>query len=165
MDKRIYFDKFISEDDFKYFSKLAFNEKVMVMNYGRVFTLEEAKKCYKKMLENNKVCEEFGSFKVFEATTNNFIGLGDISISEDFTEAEVEYLLFPEYWGQGYGSEILGNLLNKAEERKSIQRVTAIIDPNNVASKKILLNQGFESQKTYEIDDGSMAEMLSKTII
>ncbi|WBW95970.1 hypothetical protein [Oceanirhabdus sp. W0125-5] len=49
MTNRIYFDKFLTEDDFKYFLSLSSNEKVMVMNFGRVFTLEESKSFYKKI--------------------------------------------------------------------------------------------------------------------
>ena len=164
MKNKIYFEKFLSEDDFEYFLNLVSNEKIMVMNYGRVFSLEEAKKCYKRLLENSKKHERFGSFKVFEIDTNIFIGLGALVISDDFTEAEVEYMLLPEYWGNGYGSEIIRELLKKAEETTSIQQVTGIIDPNNIASKKILLNNGFVSCKIYEIDDGSPSEMLSKKI-
>ncbi|GCD10554.1 GNAT family N-acetyltransferase [Clostridium tagluense] len=165
MANRIYFKKFLCEDDFQYFLKLVFNEKIMVMNYGRVFLLEEAKKCYKRLLEDNKKNEGFGSFKVFEMNTNVFIGSGALVISDDLTEAEVEYMILPEYWGKGYGSEIVRELLNKAEETKSIQRVTAITDPNNIGSKKILLSNDFVSCKIYEIDDGSPAEMFSKQII
>lgn len=164
MTNRIYFKKFLSEDDFQYFLNLVSNEKIMVMNYGRVFLLEEAKNYYKRLLENNEKHKDFGQFKVFETATNIFIGSGALAINDDFTEAEVEYLLLPEYWGKGFGSEIVVELLNVAEESNSIKRVTAITDPNNIASKKILLNNGFVSCKTYEIDDGSPAEMFSKNI-
>jgi len=164
LENRIYFKKFLSEDDFQYFLNLVLNEEVMVMNYGRVFQLEEAKKCYKHMVESNKYHEDFGSFKVFEKDTNTFMGSSAFIINNDFTEGEIEYMLLPEYWGKGYGREIVRELLKKAEERKSIQQVTAIIDPNNIASKKILLNNGFESCKLYEIDDGSSAELFSKKI-
>lgn len=165
MGNRIYFKKFLSENDFQYFLNLVLNEKVMVMNYGRVFALEEAKKCYKHLLESNKKHEDFGGFKVFEKDTNTFMGSSALIINNDFTEAEIEYMLLPDYWGKGYGSEIVRELLKKAEETTSIQQVTAIIDPNNIASKKILLNNGFVSCKIYEIDDGSPAEMLSKKIV
>jgi len=127
--------------------------------------IEEAKKCYSRMLESNKNHEDFGSFKVFEKNTSTFMGSGALIVNNDSTEAEIEYMLLPEYWGKGYGSEIVNELLNKAKETKSIQQVTAIIAPNNIASRKILLRNGFVSFKTYKIDDGSPAEMFSKNII
>lgn len=165
MNNRIYFEKFLSEDDFQYYLDLVSNEEVMVMNYGRVFTLEESNLTYKGILKNNKNYENFGYFKVFEKDTNVFIGSGAITLNDDFTEAEIEYMLMPDYWGKGYGSEIVRNLLKKAEETKSIHKVIAITDHNNLVSKKILFNNGFVSCKIFEIDDGSLAEMHSKEII
>lgn len=162
---RIYFEKFLSEEDFEYFSQLAFNEETMVMNYGRVFSLEEAKKFYKGIMNVNTKHADLGYFKVFERTTDKFIGLGALSVNDDFTEAEVEYLLLPDYWGKRYGSEMVGELLKKAEETKSIQKVIGIIDPNNIGSRKILINNDFVSCKIYEVDDGTLAEMFSKEII
>lgn len=44
------------------------------MNYGRVFTLEEANLICKSMLKNNEDYEGFGYFKVFEKATSAFIG-------------------------------------------------------------------------------------------
>lgn len=164
MKNEIYLKKFSSEDDFEYFFKLVSNEKIMVMNYGRVFTLEEAKKYYEKVLSINAKHKELGQFKVFEAITHNFIGLGAIVANEEVTEAEIEYLLLPDYWGKGYGSSLAETLISMAEGIKRIKKVTAIADPNNVGSKKILLKNGFVSSKVYEIDDGSLAEMFHKII-
>lgn len=164
MKNKIYFEKFSSEDDFEYFFKLVSNEKIMVMNYGRVFTLEEAKKYYKKVLEINEKYKGFGQFKVFEGSNKNFIGLGAIVANDELTEVEIEYLILPDYWGKGYGSSIAETLLSMAEGVKSIKKVTAIADPNNIGSKKILLKNGFVSSRVYEIDDGSLAEMFHKII-
>lgn len=164
MGNRIYFEKFNGVDDFKFFLQLATNEKIMVMNYGRIFTLEEAIKYYTRLLDNNKICEDFGAFKVFQKGTKAYMGMGAIVPSEDFTEAEVEYLLLPEFWGKGYGTEIVGCLLDKTGSNEALQQVVATIDPQNIASKKILLKHGFKSQKLYKVDDDTEAELLSKKI-
>ena len=165
MNNRIYFEKFISKNDFKYYLDLVSNKEVMAMNYGRVFTIDESILTYKGIMINNKSYEVFGHFKVFEKNTKNFIGLGAITINNDFSEAEIEYMLIPDYWGKGYGSEIVTNLLKKAEETKSIHKVIAITDPNNLVSKKILFNNGFVAGKIFKIEDGSLAEVHSKEII
>lgn len=165
MKNRIYFEKFLSENDFKYYLDLVSNQEVMVMNYGRVFTMDESILIYKGIMVNNKNYEDFGYFKVFEKDTKNFIGLGAIILNNDFSEAEIEYMLIPDYWRKGYGSEIVRIFIKKAEETKSIHKVTAITDPNNFVSKKILFNNGFTSSKIFEIEDGSLAEIHSKEII
>lgn len=73
-------------------------------------------------------------------------------------------MLMPDYWEKGYGSEIVRELLKKVEGAKGIYKVIAITDPDNLASKKILLNNGFKPYKVFEIDDGSLAEMHRKEI-
>ncbi|WP_017415250.1 GNAT family N-acetyltransferase [Clostridium tunisiense] len=164
MNNQMYFEKFSSEDDFEYFFKLVSNEKIMTMNFGRVFTLEEAKKYYEKVLSINEKSKDLGQFKVFEGSNKDFIGLGAIVANEDVTEVEIEYLLLTDYWGKGYGCSIAETLVSMASGVKSIKKVTAIADPNNIGSKKILLKNGFVSSEIYEIDDGSLAEIFHKTI-
>jgi len=48
---------------------------------------------------------------------------------------------------------------------KSVKQVTGTIDPKNIASRKILIKNGFSSCKVFEIDDGSLAEVLSKKMV
>lgn len=59
-------------------------------------------------------------------------------------EAEVEYLLMPEHWGKGYGSEIAQALVNLGTQVDKIHSLIAIIDPENIASQRILEKQGFK---------------------
>jgi RimJ/RimL family protein N-acetyltransferase len=161
---RIYYEKYLSENDFSYYLNLTSDEKTMKMNFGRIFTVEESRKLFNNILEVNKKHIDFGHFKVFEASTNNYMGLCAIIPNDDFTEVEIEYMLLPNYWGSGYGSEIVEVLLHKSNNIKSIKQVVAYVDPNNIASKKILLKRGFSSDKIYEIDDGSLVERLIKDI-
>ena len=164
MINRIYMQKFGSDKDFEDYFSLVANEKVMAMVTERAIPLEEARNDFKLLLCKNEKHGEFGIFKVLETATNNFIGLGKLEINEnDFSEAGLGYLLLPEFWENGYGSEIAEILLNKAEESKALHRITAIIDPKNIASKKILLKNNFISEKMCEID-GLPGEILSRTM-
>lgn len=164
MVSRIYIEKFLSEEDFEYYFSLVANEKVMAMVTERAIHLMEAKNNFKLLLKKNRLHKDFGNFKVFETTTNEFIGLAKLEINEsDPRETELGYLLLPKFWGKGYGSEVAKLLLNKSEESKVLHVIKAIIDPKNIASKKILLNNGFISEKICEID-GLPGEILSKNI-
>ncbi len=71
-------------------------------------------------------------------------------------------MLLPKYWGKGFGSEIANALVEKAKE-DGLKKLTAIIDPNNVASRKILISLGFHSLKVCEID-GLPGEILYKDL-
>lgn len=164
MSNNIYFEKFTSEKDFADYWKLVSNEKIMIMNYGRVFTLEEANYLFNYMLETNKKNNDFGYFKVFQTKSKEFIGEFGINFTDNSNEVEIEYMLLPEYWGKGYGTEIVEKLLFKIKKMNTIQQVIAITDPNNIISKKLLLKHGFSSLKVYKIDDGSLAEMFIKSL-
>lgn len=96
---------------------------------------------------------DFGYFNAFATDNDAFAGLGTLLMNEDSDEAEIEYLLLPSYWGKGYGTEIVGCLLERICETGA-KRVVAITDPSNVASRKILLKTGFVSEEIYQIDDG-----------
>ena len=139
MDNELILKKVSSEDDFKYFSQVFFNEDVMLMNYGRVFTLEEAKKCYKGILKNSLKYNELGSFKVFINNTKEFIGICSININEFLDEVELEYLLLPQYWGNGYGTEIARILLNICKKITSVKKASAIIDDGSLAETLTLI--------------------------
>lgn len=161
---RIYFEKYDSEKDFSDYYKLLSNKEVMDMNYGRPFTRSEIEMLFNNLLEVNKKDEEFGFFKVFNKHNNNLMGLAGLVISEDYKEAEVEYLLYPDYWGKGYGTEVLEELLYIVKKDKNIKKIIGITDPNNISSRKILLKRGFYSEKVYEIEDGSLAEKFIKNL-
>ncbi len=162
---RIYFEKFLSDDDFKYYSSLVFNEQVMAMNYGRIFTIEEANYLYEWIMTNNKDLGALASFKVLQCNTSNFIGFAALLPNEDLTEAELEYMLLPDYWGQGYGTEIAMKLLRIAEGVDNLQTLTATVGVDNLASKNILLKTGFTHLKFFENDDnGSPVEMFTMDV-
>lgn len=163
MNAKVYFEKFVSQEDFPSYWELVSNKQAMEMN-GRTLTAEEAKQLFGYILEMNQKSESFGYFKVFREDTKDFIGLSAAVIDDDLSQAEIEYMLLPKYWRNGYGTEIVNMLLNRLIQLDTMQQVTAITDPTNVASQKILLNQGFKSLKVYKVEDGSLAEMFVKLI-
>ena len=145
MNNRIYLEKFTSEDFDKYY-ELVRDERVMAMITERALPLSEAKEKFNLILKNNELKESFGNFKIIEASTNNFIGYGMLRIKEkDSTEAELGYMLLPDFWGKGIGSEVARLLVEKAKGEKQLNKISAMIDPKNNASRKILINNGFIS--------------------
>ena len=160
---RIEIRKF-TEEDFQEYFMLVSNADIMAMITGRALQHEEAEKRFEKLLCGNKVHESFGSFMVFEKETGDFIGYGKMILDmESKTEAETGYMLFPEYWGKGYATEITKLLMEKAEETAVLMKITAIIDPENTASRNVLLKNGFVSEKICDID-GLPGEILGKKL-
>ncbi|RPJ96345.1 N-acetyltransferase [Rummeliibacillus sp. TYF005] len=150
-------------NDFELYYSLVSNEKVMAMITEKAIPLEVARERFNKMIKQKALFDKYGSFKVFNNATNEFLSSGNLTINKDNdNEAEIGYMLLPKYWGKGFGSEIANALVEKAKE-DGLKKLTAIIDPNNVASRKILISLGFHSLKVCEID-GLPGEILYKDL-
>ncbi|MEH7237723.1 GNAT family N-acetyltransferase [Bacillus sp. JJ1562] len=155
--------KKFQSNDFNDYFRLVSNESVMAMITERSLPMEEAITNFQKILQRNEKFEQFGTYKVYNNETNEFIGLGSLILNEgNLEEAELGYMIHPEHWGKGYGSEVAAILIQKAK-KSNLKRVTATIDPKNLPSRKILIRQEFISEKLCEIG-GLPGEILSKVL-
>ena len=163
MKPRIYLEKLLAQD-FENFYALTGNEKVMAMITERALSKEEALKKFNYFLQNNELHRSFGSFKVFDMASSKLLGFAKLEITnENRNEAELGYMLLPEFWGRGLGSEIAETLLEVAILDPDLKRVYAITDPDNIASRKILLKYGFVSEQVGEID-GLPSEVFGRKV-
>src|SRR5690606_7466208 len=106
------------------------------------------------------IAEDYGYYKITEAASGAFIGLAKLEVEQaDSDEAELGYILLPEFWGQGIGSRVAKQLIDRARELPGLKRLFAIIDPNNIPSRKILTNNGFISEAFRDFD-GLPGELL-----
>ncbi|MBS9802639.1 GNAT family N-acetyltransferase [Bacillus cereus] len=160
--QKLYFTKF-EETDFNLYFQLVSNEEVMAQITERAIPLDEAQNDFKKLLIRNTNHQLFGSYKVYDSITDEYIGLGHVTVNEaNVKEAEIGYMILPMHWGKRYGSKVAKELMNIAKQT-DVNVLKAIIDPNNIPSRKILLSAGFTSEKVCEID-GLPGEILSTYI-
>lgn len=156
---KIKIEKF-HDPDFLFYFQLVNDEKVMEMITERAIELEEAKKDFYKLIDNNKLDINFGNFKIIREDTNEFIGLAKLEIQEiNSEEAELGYMLLPKYWGKGIASLVGEKLIKIGKNQQSLKRIYAIIDPKNIPSRKVLTNNGFIS-KEFKDFDGLPGEIL-----
>jgi len=119
------------------------NEAVTKMITGKPTRLEVAEEKFEKMLVHNKQAANLGWFHVSLKENKNFIGLGKV-IRTEKAEAEIGYSMLPQFWRKGYGTEISYTMVQIAKQAKGLKQLIALIDPNNIASKKILASCGFQ---------------------
>ena len=151
------------EVDFTDYFILVSNEKVMAQITEYAIPLEEAQFNFQKLLKRNEKHEHFGSYKIYDNSINEFIGLGHLTVDEEDNEvAEIGYMIKPEHWGKGYGGQIAKVLIERAK-KSELKTLKAIIDPDNIASRKILIKSGFVSEKICEFY-GLPGEILSKKL-
>lgn len=60
--------------------------------------------------------------------------------------AEIGYLLMPDYWGQGFMDEALKAIITYGWDTMMLHSIEARINPQNAASKNLLLKNGFEKE-------------------
>ena len=140
--QRLLFEHY-SETDFERYFQLVSNAQVMKMILGRPLPEEEARERFKNMLVVNQVNPKIGHYKVSDRLTGINIGQAKLEMVESH-QAELGYLMLPEYWHKGYGSEMAQALVKLSRKISEIHSLIAIIDPENVASKRILEKQGFQ---------------------
>jgi [ribosomal protein S5]-alanine N-acetyltransferase len=144
--------KKLTRKDFDDYFNLYGNEDVMRLITGKAYTRDEAKRKFKNAIEINLYIKDIGYFGIYLRKTEEFIGIGKIVMTTN-DEAEIGYVFLPEYWNQGFGGEVSEKLVSHAKNIPEIDRLIAIIDPENMASKKILLKSGFSLDKVCTIDN------------
>lgn len=148
--------------DFADYQRLVGNAEVMAMITERAIPADEARRDYDKMLAANELHPELGHFRVLDER-GTFLGLGKLEAeTAQADQAELGYILAPEHWGKGIASRIAALLVAKAEQQPSLRSLFAIIDPANIPSRKILINNGFAS-KEFRDFDGLPGEVLEKS--
>ena len=79
--------------------------------------------------------------------TNEFIGLAGISLSNDkFKIGEIFYKLLPEFWGNGYATEISRKIIEVGFENFNLHRITAGFAIENIKSKRVLEKSGLTEE-------------------
>ena len=146
--------------DFQLHNLLVSDAKVMKMVSGKIMNKEEAKDKFEKILQANKLHPVLGYFKITNEQTGKFIGVAKIELKDKTsTEAELGYLILPEFWGKGIAGKVAKGLIELAREDKQLHILYGIIDPENIPSRKILEKNGFIF-KEFKDFDGLPGELL-----
>ena len=67
-------------------------------------------------------------------------------INPENQRAEIGYVLNRQFWGKGYGTELLGAMIETAFDTYQLHRLEADIDPDNAASLALLRKFGFREE-------------------
>lgn len=75
-------------------------------------------------------------------------GLGPVDFDE--SKIEIYYGMAKEHWGKGYATEALRQMLAFGFRNLDQERIVALVDPENVASVRVLEKIGLVYRKTLE---------------
>lgn len=139
--------------DFNDYFRLVSDRRVMAMITERALPEEEARTDFNNLLENNAIHPALGQFKILNSLSGQFLGLAKLEIASAGGEtAELGYMILPEFWGRGIAGQVAKRLIDTAERQPDIVSLFAIIDPANLPSRKILINNQFISREFKDFD-------------
>jgi RimJ/RimL family protein N-acetyltransferase len=87
------------------------------------------------------------AFAVTFTNQTRVIGMGEVRVRDERTRlADIGYVLHPDFWRQGIGTEVGQALVTFGFDTLKLHRIAATCDPRNLASGRILQKIGM----TYE---------------
>lgn len=144
MNKEITYSKYTASD-IEIFKTLVYDDEIMKYISGKALTEKEAEAKFSAILKVNNREDKLGYFKVC-TIMGEFIGDCKLECyKHDSSILEIGYILKKAYQGLGYGTQICKDLLAISQAYFPKQDIIGIIDPENIASKKLLTKFDFKS--------------------
>ena len=121
------------------------------------YTEKDAEEWLKKVSENEAVsC-------IYRAIVYDGKLIGSISVEKKDDDAEIGYMLLNEYANKGIATEAVKQVCTIAFKVLSLEQITANVFQPNIASIRVLLNNGFKYKGAITnavIKDGNVYDLL-----
>lgn len=86
------------EIDFNLYFQLVSNKEVIAQITERAIPLDETKNDFTRLLKRNEKHQIFGSYKIYDSITNEYISLGHVTLNEDnVKETEIGCMILPKH--------------------------------------------------------------------
>jgi [ribosomal protein S5]-alanine N-acetyltransferase len=89
----------------------------------------------------------FGLYLVLLKESQASIGMCGLIKRDALEDVDVGYAFLPRYWSKGYAIESVMAVMKYAKNIVGLERVIAIVDPNNQGSIRVLEKAGFRFEK------------------
>ena len=119
-------------------------------------TLEETREELEWFLGGHPRHPELGLWATVERATGAFLGrCGLLPWTIDgVPEVELAYLIDPERWGEGFGSEAARAIVRHTHEVLGLERLIGLIDPENAASVRVAEKVGLRFERNHVDEPG-----------
>ena len=89
----------------------------------------------------------FGLYQVELKDSHAPIGMCGLLKRDELPDPDVGFAFLPDYWNKGFAREAATAVLSDARERLKLNRVLAIVNPDNDASIRLLEKLGFSFER------------------
>jgi RimJ/RimL family protein N-acetyltransferase len=86
---------------------------------------------------------EFDVWAVCSRDDGRYIGSAELKPRRGAGDFEIVYILGKTHWGRGYATEVARLLIGYGFDKLHLDRVSATVDPDNIASVHVLEKLGF----------------------
>lgn len=140
---RLFLRRVVNEDVNEIFALRSDKETMKYIPRPLVKTMEDAL-AHIAMIDEKIENNEGINWAITLKNDPKMIGLiGHYKIKPEHFRAEIGYMLLPEYHGKGIITEAIQETVKYGFEIMQLHSVEAIIDPENLASEKVLQKSGF----------------------
>jgi [ribosomal protein S5]-alanine N-acetyltransferase len=138
----------LEESDWREVHEYASQEAVSRFQPWGPNTEEETVVFVQQALEDNKKKTRTRfMFAVISKEEGNLIGAGELNIRDSYNQAgEIGYILNPNSWGKGIGTEVAKLLIQFGFGELDLHRIYATCAPGNAASYKVLEKAGLQRE-------------------
>ncbi len=143
---------FTIPEELQMYLDLVSNEKVMEFITARPLSVEEGKKKFSKIMEINDSDMDIGVYSIYTKSQTEFVGIAKV-VPYEKNVYEIGYSLYPKFWGVHFGTEVSQKMVEIGKNLENAKSLIAIIDPNNIASRKILEKSEFTHYKMGTVYD------------
>jgi ribosomal-protein-alanine N-acetyltransferase len=113
---------------------------------GALPTLEKVKTAILRWL-NHWHQHGIGLWAVEESASGLLLGRCGFQVLDDTGETEIDFLLAPSCWGQGFATEAARAAMHHGFTTAAIEELIAIVHPDNAASRRVIEKIGMGDEK------------------
>jgi ribosomal-protein-alanine N-acetyltransferase len=104
-----------------------------------------------KTIKENHLIEESLNWAITEKGSDELLGtVGFVRIKTEHNRAELGYMLHSREQGKGYMREAVEAVIQYGFKDMDLHSIEAVIDPDNIASEKILQHFGFVKEAHFK---------------
>lgn len=140
--------------DFDHFFLLLTHPKISAsLNASQfLFCPHLVKRFLEQVTSEKDMAQSWLLYSILDRVDYQFIGGCGLKIEHENQEAEIFYLLFPEYWGNGLAVEACRPILDGLLNQSVVQKVHAFIIPENTRAQRVVEKLGFKYSTMIHLD-------------
>jgi RimJ/RimL family protein N-acetyltransferase len=131
------------------------NDKDWIKNVGDkgVRTIEDAQAYIQQRFIKTYQESNCGFYSLNIKNTHEIIGIAGLVDREGIDHIDIGYGILPEFRGKGYAFEATKAIYDYGYQELNLEKIVAIVNPDNLHSIKLLSKLGLEFEKMIRLPD------------